>query len=259
MKILFIGDIYAAPGREILKHQIKELKQTYVPDLIVVNAENTTNGRGLSFKHYKELMGLGIDVLTMGNHVFGKDEIFDFISETPNLVRPLNGHPNWPGNGYHIININNKRVAILNLLGTNVGFSAVNPFVAFDEFYQQHEQEFDVLFVDFHAEFTSEKIAFGYHVSNRAQVCVGTHTHVPTADNRILEQYTAYISDVGMTGPLDGVIGVKREIILKRMIKGYTERFEVAAGRKQLNAVSITIDDTTNKALAIERIHMEED
>ena len=259
MKVLFVGDIYGSSGREILKNNLVHMQQEHEIDVTIVNAENTTNGRGLNFKHYQELSKLPIDMLTMGNHTFGQNEIFDYLADANNIIRPLNGHPEWPGSGYKIIEKSGKKIAIINLLGSAGITSAQNPFIAFDILYKQIKDSCDLIFVDFHAEMTSEKIAFGYYVANRTQVCVGTHTHVQTADERILEGNSAYITDVGMTGPLEGVIGVKKEIIIQRFLKDYPARFEIAKGRKQLNGVVVEIDDISNCAKAIQRIHIEEE
>ncbi len=258
MKILFIGDVYAQPGRDILKKKVSALQREYDIDFTIVNCENATNGRGLSFSNYKEISALPINAITMGNHLFGQSEIFDFLNEKENLIRPANGHPDWPGKGCRFFSFNDKTIAVINLLGSAGVQSTVNPFLSFDLLYEEIKDQADIIFVDFHAEMTSEKIAFGYYATGRAQVVVGTHTHVQTADARILENKTAYITDVGMTGPLEGVIGVKKEIIIQRFVKNYPARFEVAKGKKQLNAVVVTIDDTTNVATHIETIHREE-
>ena len=258
MKILFVGDIYGEPGRDILKKELKQLQQQHAIDFTIVNAENTTHGRGLSFKHYNELDRLGIDAMTMGNHTFGNSEIFDYIHKKPNILRPDNGHPDWPGSGVKYFESAGKKICVINLLGGVGVTSAINPFIKFDAIYADLAKDTDIVFVDFHAEMTSEKIAFGYHTAGRATVVVGTHTHVQTADERILENKTAYITDVGMTGPLEGVIGVKKEIIIQRFLKDYPARFQVARGKKQLNAVVVTIDDKTNLPTKIERIHLED-
>ena len=256
LKILFVGDIYGAAGRTMLHTYIPTLQKEYGIDVTIVNAENTTNGRGLNTKHYQELSKLPIDMMTMGNHTFGQDEIFDYLPTAPNIIRPYNGHPQWPGTGYKVIEKDGVRIAIVNLLGSVNIVSSVNPFQTFDEVYEKIKNQVDLIFVDFHAEITSEKIAFGYYVDGRAQVCVGTHTHVPTADERILDEGCAYITDVGMTGPYDGVIGVKKDIIIQRFLKNYPKRFEVAKGASQLNAVVITLRKNQQgyKAVAIERV-----
>jgi metallophosphoesterase, MG_246/BB_0505 family len=259
MKILFIGDIYGEPGRIILANNLDKLRNNHEVDFTIVNCENMTNGRGLNKKHYEATRKLNIDAITMGNHIFGQNEIFDYLNEDDIIVRPLNGHPNWPGKGVRIFTVQNKKIAVINMLGMTGGMQATtNPFVAFDLIYAEIKNSCDYIFVDFHAELTSEKIAFGHHLDGRASAVVGTHTHVPTADNRVLIGGTAYISDVGMTGPLDGVIGVKKEIIIQRFLKNYPARFEVAKGRKQLNAVIIEINDATGYCKSIERIHINE-
>jgi len=240
----------------MLKQHLNQLQKDEAIDLTIVNAENTTNGRGLNQKHYDMLSSLPIDMMTMGNHTFGQAEIFDYLPDATNIIRPLNGHPDWPGAGYRIIDKKGKRIAIVNLLGSVHIVSSENPFVVFDRLYEQIKDDVDLIVVDFHAEATSEKIAFGYYVAERAVMCVGTHTHVQTADERILDGHCAYITDVGMSGPLDGVIGVERETIIRRFLKDYPGRFTPAKGAKQLSGVVVEISDTEHKAIDIKRIHM---
>jgi hypothetical protein len=257
LKILFVGDVYGSAGRDMLADHLVNLQREHEIDVTIVNAENTTNGRGLNTKHYDMLSRLPIDMMTMGNHTFGQAEIFDYLQDATNLIRPLNGHPNWPGTGYKIIERLDKRIAIINLLGSVGITSAENPFIAFDRLYEQIKNEADLIIVDFHAEATSEKVAFGYYVADRAVLCAGTHTHVQTADERILDNRCAYISDVGMTGPLDGVIGVDRDIVIQRFLKDYPARFTMAKGAKQLNAIVVDICPNEHKAVDIRRVHVE--
>jgi len=257
LKILFVGDVYGSAGRDMLAAHLINLQKEHEIDVTIVNAENTTNGRGLNAKHYEALSRLPIDMMTMGNHTFGQAEIFDYLQDAPNLIRPLNGHPNWPGTGYKIIEKLGKRLAIINLLGSVGITSAENPLISFDRIYEQIKNEVDLIIVDFHAEATSEKIAFGYYVADRAVLCAGTHTHVQTADERILDERCAYISDVGMSGPLDGVIGVDKDIVIQRFLKDYPARFTMAKGAKQLNAIVVDVAEEEQKAKSIMRIHVE--
>lgn len=256
INILAVGDVFGKPGREILQAKLPGLQEKFKIDFTVVNVENATNGRGLNIKTFKELKQLDIDAYTLGNHTFGQDEIFDLLASEKTIIRPANGHPHWPGLGVRFFSCKQKTIAVMNLLGTVLLDGHINPFLFFDQWYEENKETYDILIVDFHAELTSEKIAFGYHVQKRAHVMFGTHTHVQTADARILDRTCAYITDIGMTGPLDGVIGVKKEIILQRFLKGYPGRFQVADGVKQLNAIVVSLDDAGTPK-NIETIHEE--
>lgn len=250
MKILFIGDIYGEPGRKMVKEYLPYLKNTYKPNLIVVNGENSANnGRGIKEEYYKELMKMGVSVVTMGNHVWGQQELHNFIDGS-NIARPAN-FLEAPGKQYVLINYNDKKVLIINLLGrTFMDYNLENPFVMAKNIIKTVDHDYSL--VDFHAEATSEKIALGHYLDGVASAVVGTHTHVQTADERVLPKGTLYISDVGMTGPLNGVIGVSKEIVINRFLNGYTIPNKVEEGDKQLNAVIIDFFKKT-----IERIHIE--
>ncbi len=252
MKILFIGDIYGEPGREILKNEITNLKNKYKPNLIIVNGENAAHGRGITKKIYKEFMEMGIQMITMGNHTFSNRELISFIDdETINIVRPCNYYET-PGVGYKVINYNGKKVLIINALArTYMNLSLENPFLVVEKILNKVEHDYS--FIDFHGEATSEKIAFGHYFDGKVDAIVGTHTHIPTADERILPKGTLYITDVGMTGPLNGIIGVDKNIIIARFINGLSDRNQVADGPRWLNGVII---DLTNKK--IERIQITE-
>lgn len=251
MKILFIGDIYGEPGFEILKENIDFLKDEYRPNLIVVNAENVANGRGITEDIYKELMKMGIHAITMGNWTWGNNDLYNFI-EGSKIIRPAN-YRKAPGLGYQTINYNGKKVLIVNLLGRifmNPNLS--NPFIKMDEILENNEA--DYILVDMHAEATSEKVALGHYLDGRVSAVVGTHTHIQTNDNRVLPKGTLYISDVGMTGPLNGVIGVDKEIVLERFITGFSKGNITAKGAMQLNGVIMDLDKKT-----IEKIHVEKE
>lgn len=252
MKILFIGDIYGEPGREILKNEITNLKNQYKPNLIIVNGENAAHGRGITKKIYKEFMEMGIQMITMGNHTFSNRELISFIDdETINIVRPCNYYETL-GVGYKVINYNGKKVLIINALArTYMNLSLENPFLVVEKILNKVEHDYS--FIDFHGEATSEKIAFGHYFDGKVDAIVGTHTHIPTADERILPKGTLYITDVGMTGPLNGIIGVDKNIIIARFINGLSDRNQVADGPRWLNGVII---DLTNKK--IERIQITE-
>lgn len=249
MKILFIGDIYGDPGLKMVETHLADLKNTHKPNLIIVNGENAADGRGITKKIYKALMSLGVSAITMGNWTWGNYELFEFINDSK-IVRPLN-YRNAPGQGFITINYNGQKVLVINALGrTFMNAGLDDPFTGIKEIIEREKADYS--FVDFHAEATSEKIAMGHYLDGIADVVVGTHTHVPTADYRMLPKGTLYITDVGMTGPLEGIIGVDKEIVLNRFLNGYSTPNKVAEGPKQLNAVLV---DLSNKT--IKRIHVE--
>jgi len=248
MKVLFIGDIYSKSGVDMLAMHLPELKHIHKPNLIIANAENASNGRGISLSIYKQLMGMGIACLTMGNWVWGNKELYNFIDESK-VIRPIN-YLNAPGHGYIVLNYNGKKVLIANALGrTFMNANLENPFTMLKALVDEIEADYKI--IDFHAEATSEKVALGHYLDGQVDVIVGTHTHVQTADERVLPKGTLYITDVGMTGPLDGVIGVKKDLVIDRFINGFSVPNEVAQGDQQLNAVVIDLNQKT-----IERIHI---
>lgn len=251
MKILFIGDIYGQPGRKILFDNIEKLKSDYKPNLIIANAENSAHGRGITKVIYKEFMSAGIHLLTMGNHTFGNRQIYElFEEENINIIRPCN-YQNISGVGYKVINYNSKKVLVINALGrVYFNLSIENPFTMVKEIIENTPHDYAI--VDFHAEATSEKIAFGHYLDGIASAVIGTHTHIPTADERVLPNGTLYITDVGMTGPLNGVIGVKKEIIIDRFLNGISSMNQVAEGPAWLNAVLIDLDDKKPKITRIQ-------
>lgn len=258
MKILFIGDVVGKPGRDILSNQIGRLKDKYNPTFMLVNGENAANGRGITKKIYHQFLELGFHGVTMGNHTWDNRDIFDWIDDADRIVRPANYPEGTPGVGVMKLKQNGKKLAVINVMG-NVFLPSLDcPFRTVDRLIEEVRDEVDAIFVDVHAEATSEKIAMGYHLDGRAQVVVGTHTHVQTADERVLPNGTAYITDVGMTGPLDGVLGMDASVVLKKFMTQLPVRFEVAEGREQLNGVFITIDDQTKRATKIERIHLDD-
>jgi hypothetical protein len=249
MRVLFIGDLYGKPGLDILTEMLPQLKEDYKPNLIILNAENAHYGRGINFKMYKELMSLGIHALTMGNWVWGNKELFEFIDEA-NIIRPFNFRK-APGKGYLNLNYNGQKVLIINALGRTFMNPQVGcPFTGIDDIIQSEAA--DYVIVDIHAEATSEKVALGHYLDGRVSAVVGTHTHIQTADERALPGGTLYITDVGMTGPREGVIGVNKEIVINRFLNGFSTPNEVAQGPKQLNAVIMDL-----RLKTIKRIHME--
>lgn len=249
MKVLFIGDLYGKAGVDALIEALPELKQTYQPNIIIANAENAANGRGISLSIYKELMRAGVHALTMGNWVWGHKDLFEFIDESK-VVRPVN-FAHAPGKGFLTINYNGQKLLVINALGrTFMNPNLNDPFVTIEQVLKQ--ETYDYSLVDIHAEATSEKVALGHYLDGLASAVVGTHTHVPTADARILPRGTLYQTDVGMTGPLNGVIGVDRDIVINRFINGYSIPNEVAKGMRQINAVLLDL-----KLKRIQSIHLE--
>lgn len=251
MKVLFVGDVYGAPGRNYLKEQLPNLKNEYKPNIIIVNAENSANnGRSITEDYYVELMRLGITTITTGNHVWGNDKLKGFIDKA-HIIRPANFYT-APGKGYDLIKYNDKTLLVINLLGrTFMNNNLENPFLVAEKIIS--EVPADYIFIDFHAEATSEKISLGHYLDGKVNAIVGTHTHVQTADERVLPNGTLYITDVGMTGPLDGVIGVEKEIVIERFVSGHSRPNKVAETKNQLNAVIMDFDLKT-----IKRIHLEE-
>ncbi|MGL4972686.1 MAG: TIGR00282 family metallophosphoesterase [Culicoidibacterales bacterium] len=251
MRILFIGDVYAAPGREMVELHLQKLKQEYRPQVVIANGENSAHGKGITDKIYRRFLELGINVITMGNHTFDNREIYSFIDDAKYLVRPANMYKNAPGKDYVVYRCNQTKVAVVNLQGKTFMQTYSCPFAKIDELLPEIQKEADIIFVDFHAETTSEKIAMSWYLDGRVAAVIGTHTHVQTNDGRILPKGTAHLSDVGMTGPRDGVIGVTRETILERFTTGMSDRFTVATGPRQLSYAVIDIDDKTGKATKI--------
>lgn len=253
MKILFIGDIFGATGREMISKHLYQLKQSYQIDFIIANAENAAHGKGITKKIYDEFILEGIQAMTMGNHTYAKKELFDFIDEATRLVVPYNQIKTLPGVGSRVFKINNATIRVTNLLGTAFmnGYNS-NPFIAMDELLKECNEDYHI--VDIHAETTSEKIALSYYLTGKVSAVLGTHTHVQTADNKIIDGKTAYISDVGMTGPKHGVIGCSKQSIIYKMTTGLNSKFEIEPGEGQLCAVVIEFDNQTHLPLSIERI-----
>lgn len=254
MNILFIGDIFGATGREMIDRYLPRIKKKYKVDFVIANGENTSHGKGLLQKHYEELLFDGISLITMGNHTYSKKEIFDYIDEADRLIVPLNKPKAMPGVGSRMINFNNKKIRVTNLLGlTFMDGKPQNPFEAIEPILK--EDESDIHIIDFHGEATSEKIAFGYYVDGRVSAVLGTHTHVPTGDEKILPNGTAFQCDVGMTGPYESVIGCEKEGIIERNLKGIMTPFRVAEDEGQLCATLLHFDG--NKCTKIQRIRID--
>jgi metallophosphoesterase (TIGR00282 family) len=254
IRILFIGDIMGRTGRRVATAWITKENVAATHDLVVANGENSAGGFGITERVAQELFELGIHVITGGNHTFDKREVLSFLNREPRLLRPANYPPGVPGHGVWTGTAGNgTRVAVLNLQGRVFMKGMDDPFRAVDTILEELESEVDVILVDFHAEATSEKVAFGWHLDGRVSGVVGTHTHVQTADERILPKGTAYITDVGMTGPLDSVIGVRTQDALDRFKLGILNRFQVARGDPCFCAVTIEVDESTGTAVGIRR------
>lgn len=255
MKILFIGDIVGKPGRDAALALVPGLREEYDLDLVIANAENVAGGWGITPPLARMLLAGGMDVLTMGNHTWSKSEGTDIFEEEPRILRPANYPPGTPGRGHGLFKTaSGTVVGVANVNGRVFMDPLDDPFRAADDIIACLSQHTKVLFFDFHAETTSEKVAFGRHCDGRVSAVVGTHTHVPTADERILPRGTAYQTDVGMCGPENSVIGMDVETVLLRFRTQMPYRFKVAEGHAVLNSVVINIDERTGCARSIERI-----
>ena len=260
MRILFIGDIFGRPGRTIVRDLLPQIVRDQHPDLVIANGENSAAGFGITPGLAEELFDLGIDVITTGNHVWDKREIVDYFqninapghSQSRRLLRPANYPADMPGSGLYQGRKGDVPYAVINLQGRVFMAANDDPFSVADQLLKQVTAK--IIFVDMHAEATSEKVSLGWYLDGRVTAVVGTHTHIPTADEHVLPQGTAYITDVGMTGPYDGVIGVQKELVIGRFLNGMPVRFEPATGDVRLCAVIIDCDESSGKARNIERL-----
>lgn len=253
MRILLVGDIVGKKGRQVIKALLPEIRQVYQIDFCIANGENIAGGLGLTLKTAKEVFSAGVDILTSGNHIWNKKEVSQII-EDENILRPLNYPVGVPGRGYNFYKVKDDLLAVVNLAGRVFIGELDCPFrVILSEITSIREKTKNII-VDMHAEATSEKIAMGWYLDGKVSAVLGTHTHVQTADERILPEGTAYLTDVGMTGARDSVIGVKKEIIIKKFLTQIPLRFEIAKGVGHLCAVVVEIDTATGKAKSITRI-----
>lgn len=260
MNILFIGDVVSSPGRAMIDEYVPKLKEKYRPAVTIINGENAAGGNGITKKIYKRFLQVGAQAVTLGNHTWANKEIFDFIDEEKNIVRPANFPEGTPGKGIVYIKVNDQEIAIINLQGRTFLTPIDCPFKKADELVESARKRTPYIFVDFHAEATSEKQAMGWYLDGKVSGVVGTHTHVQTADERILPNGTGFITDVGMTGPYDSILGVEKETIINRFISALPARFEVdKKGRNQLNGIVLTLDPSTGKATDIKRILINDD
>src|SRR5882724_7024876 len=255
MRILFIGDIVGRPGRQLVKTGRSALISRHDIDLVIANAENSAAGFGITREIGDELLEWGVDVMTSGNHIWDKKEALDYIGTESRLLRPANYPAGAPGNGSYLARTRDGRsVGVVNVMGRVFMLNIDDPFAVVLREIEALKARTRIVFVDFHAEATSEKVAMGWHLDGRVTALVGTHTHVQTADERILPKGTAYLTDVGMTGPHDSVIGVEIAAALGRFLTALPQRFETATGNPRLNAVIIDADEKTGRATEIERL-----
>jgi metallophosphoesterase (TIGR00282 family) len=255
IRLLFIGDIVGRPGRELIRRGVGALREYHQVDLVIANVENAAAGFGITREIGEELLDHGLDVMTSGNHIWDRKEAIDYIGIEPRLLRPANFPPAVPGNGSYLARTaGGVSVGVINVMGRVFMTSIDDPFAVVLKEIEALKTRTRVMFVDFHAEATSEKVAMGWHLDGKVTAVVGTHTHVQTADDRVLPRGTAFLTDVGMTGPHDSIIGVQVEVALSRFLTGMPSRFETAEGNPRLNAVIIEADEESGRALDIERL-----
>lgn len=255
MNILAIGDIVGEIGVKKIVKELPKLKEKYDIDFCIINGENSAGGMGITKKIFDSLINAGADVITMGNHTWGKKDIFSFIDDK-RIVRPANYTKGLPGNDYSIVNKNNKRIAVINLIGrTSMGILSENPFIVANDIYNKLKNQADIFVLDFHAEATAEKIAMGYYMDGKYTIVYGTHTHVQTADEQMLEKGTAYITDIGMTGPKKSVIGMDVGVSFKGFVTSLPERYKLADSEAMINGCVFKINDETNRTEEIIRIN----
>ena len=258
MKLLFIGDIVGKPGRELVRRGLGPLVARHAIDFVIANGENAAAGFGITREIGDQLFAWGVDVVTSGNHIWDKKEALEYIARESRLLRPANYPDGAPGHGAYLATAcNGVRVGVVNVMGRVFLANIDDPFTtASREVARLRAEGAQIVFVDVHAEVTSEKIAMGWYLDGQATAVVGTHTHVQTADNRVLPRGTAYLTDAGMTGPHDGVIGVEKDAVIARFLNGLPTRFETASGDPRLNGVVVTADPATGLATAIDRVSL---
>lgn len=258
MKILIVGDVVGRPGRKAFKKYTKELREKNNIDVVIVNGENSAAGKGVSRKSLDELYAGGADIVTSGNHIWDKREVYEVIDTDPYLVRPANYPEGAPGKGWCLYPLKAKSLAVINMSGRAFMPEMDCPFQKIEDVLSEIGNQADIKILDFHAETTSEKMAMGFYLDGRVQVVVGTHTHIQTADERILPEGTAYITDLGMVGPWNSVLGVKSDIIIKKFTTCMPARFDLADGPAVYSAIVVEIDDASNKPVGVERILIKE-
>ena len=260
MRVLFIGDVVGSLGRQTVTEYLPKLKKAFRPQVTILNGENAAAGRGITEKIYKKFLQDGVDVVTLGNHTWDNRDIFEFIDGAKKMIRPANFPSAAPGKGLVFVKVNAIELAVINLQARSFMTPIDDPLVAAEELVTEARQRTPFIFIDFHGETTSEKQALAWHLDGYVSAVVGTHTHVQTNDARILPQGTAYLTDVGMTGPYDGILGMKREPIIEKFLTALPQRFEVIdQGRSILSACLIEIDEQTGKAKSIQPIQISDD
>ncbi len=255
MLILAVGDIIGRPGRRVVQELLPGLREQYGVDSVIANAENVASGLGLTSNTASEMLDAGVDVLTSGNHIWAQKEIIPYLDSEMPILRPLNYPPGVPGRGYII----NRQLMVVNLIGRTFMSNFDCPFRAMDQLLGELKHKPPVIIVDFHAEATSEKVAMGRYLDGRVSAVLGTHTHVGTIDTQLLPQGTAYVTDIGMTGPINSVIGDDTEEVLQRFLTMIPHRLSVGKGKTIFNAVLVSVDEKSGKAISINRISREVD
>lgn len=259
MKIMMVGDVFGRSGRKTFQRYTRQLRREKNIDIVVVNGENSAGGKGITRRSLDELYGAGADIVTSGNHIWDKKDVLEFIDREPFLIRPANYPEGAPGKGYCIYPWKAKNVAVINMSGRALMPALDCPFQKIEDILHEIRDEADIILLDFHAETTSEKMAMGWYLDGRINGIVGTHTHIQTADDRILPQGTAYLTDLGMVGPWNSTLGVKSDIILRKFTTGMPCRFDVEeSGPMVYCAAIITIDEATNRTTGIERVQIRE-
>ena len=254
MNILAVGDIVGTIGVKELQQKLPKIKKEWKIDFCIVNGENAAEGMGITENNFKDIINAGADCVTMGNHTWGKKEIFKFIDDN-RIIRPANYPKGVCGKGYRIYEVQNKKIAVINALGrAEINILVENPFLEVKNIIDTIKQEVDIIILDFHAEATAEKKAMGYFLDGEATIVFGTHTHVQTADAQILEKGTAYITDIGMTGPKNSIIGMDKDVALKRFLTALPEKYKIATGEAIFNACLFKVNDKTNKVESIVNI-----
>ena len=254
MKILAVGDLVGTVGLKKFEKEYKTIKEKENIDFCIVNAENVAEGMGITEKAFKTLLDLKVDCITMGNHTWAKKDIFNFI-DNPKLIRPANYSRNNPGKGYQIFHCKDKKIAVINLIGrVTMNVLSENPFTVAEDIIEKIKNHVDMIVIEFHAEATSEKLALAYFLDGKVTAIYGTHTHVQTADEMIMKNGTGYITDIGMTGPKESVIGMNKDASIKRFLTSLPERYKIAENEAKLNGCIFEIDDETCRVTKIKRI-----
>ena len=256
MKILAVGDLVGGNGLDKLEQELPKIKEKNNIDFVIVNSENVAGGMGITSKDFNKILKTGVDVITMGNHTWAKKDIFSFI-DNPKIIRPANYSKGVPGKGYNIYKCKDKNIAVINLIGrTDMNVQSENPFLVVEDIVNNIKNKVDMIFIDFHAEATAEKIAMKHYLDGKVTAIFGTHTHVQTADEEVTKNGMGYITDLGMTGPKDSVIGMDKKASIKRFVTSLPERYKLAEGNCIFNGVIFNVNDNTNKVNDIKRLYI---